>query len=196
MEFWRALSISSISFESSNNVNTYLNVNYPPSVNVAGGLFFDAILPRNQGKWSFCNELFFTSYQFSSRSDNYTDEDRYTINYTEINYAYVKLNSLVRFSYPVGAIRIYANAGMSNGFAINEHNYRRRESKVFSTVRSEELKAIEETRRYEQGLVLGLGARYRRYSLEARHERANGMSEYVTLATPTRRYYLLLGYAF
>ena len=189
-------SISSISFESSNNVNTYLNVDYPPSVNVAGGLFFDAILPRNQGKWSFCNELFFTSYQFSSRSDNYTDEDRYTINYTEINYAYVKLNSLVRFSYPVGAIRIYANAGMSNGFAINEHNYRRRESKVFSTVRSEELKAIEETRRYEQGLVLGLGARYRRYSLEARHQRANGMSEYVTLATPTRRYYLLLGYAF
>ena len=152
--------------------------------------------PETKGNGPFVTNSFSLPISFSSRSDNYTDEDRYTINYTEINYAYVKLNSLVRFSYPVGAIRIYANAGMSNGFAINEHNYRRRESKVFSTVRSEELKAIEETRRYEQGLVLGLGARYRRYSLEARHERANGMSEYVTLATPTRRYYLLLGYAF
>ena len=190
------LSISSMSFRSSASVNTYLEVDYPLSVNVAGGFFFNAVLPRNQGKWSFCNELFFTSYQFSGRSDNYTDEDRYTINYTEIGYAYVKLNSLARFSYPMGQWGVYANVGMSNGLAIREENYRRKESIVFSMKRSEEFKAIEETRRYEQGLVLGLGTRFGRYSLEARHERGNGMSEYTTLGSPTRRYYLLAGFIF
>ncbi len=177
--------------------NAYLvDVNYPASANFAGGLFLEAILPRNQGKWSLYNELLFTSYRLAGRYDNYTDEDRYTINHTEIGHDYIKLNTLVRFSYPVGILRVYTNVGMSNGFAINEVNYRRREEKIFSTERSKTFKAIDDTRRYEQGLVFGLGSRFKRYSLEARYERGNGMSEYTTLKSLTRRFYFLAGFTF
>ena len=187
------MSLTSLGF-SSESFDYLVKAGYAQSINFTMGLFFDIILPRNQRKWSIYNELIFTSYTVKGSYNDFVNEERYTITYTELGYSYLKMNNMVRLKYPVGGFFIYLNAGISNGFAISETNYRRDEIKLYSIENIEEGKALNETRKYEQGYILGLGTKIKKYSFEIRYEKGNGMSEYVTLSSPTKRYYFLLGF--
>ena len=189
------VSLTSLKF-ASDGYEYLVYANYNTSVNFSGGMFFDVILSRNRGKWSINNELIFTTYKVDGQYELYTSEDKYSIAYTTLGYSYLKLNNMVRFKYPVGKFFIYVNGGISNGYAILETNYAKTESKLFTQVRVEEMKALNDTRRYELGFIVGLGVKYKKFSLETRFENGNGMSVYQTLKSSTYRYYGLLGYRF
>ena len=146
------ISIATVNF-GGNDFLYLTNADFSSSINPSAGLFFDFILPRNLGKWSFYNEIIFTSFQIDGSYSDFEHENRYTNSYTEMEYAYLKLNSLARFKYPVGNLFVYINAGISNGFAISETNYLREESKFFTTERLEEGKALNETKRYERAYL-------------------------------------------
>lgn len=160
---------------------------YDPSTNFSTGLFLDVILPRNHGKWSINNELLFSSYKVSGQRG---------INSTEIGYSYLKLNNMVRFKYPVGNLFVYVNAGLSNGFAISETNNKKLYALRNGSPLLTEQKALNDTRKFENGWIFGIGAKHNRFSFEVRYENGNGMSEYQTLSSSTKRYYFLLGYRF
>ena len=187
--------LSILSFSGEGNA-PLVAVEYPSSMNGSVGLSLEVVLPRNQRKWSFHNELLYTSYQTAGRYDDFTNEDRYTITRTELGYSYIKLNNLARFRYPVGKVALFVNVGISNGLVVGETNYRRTETKLYSTERVREEAALADSRRHEQGFLGGLGAQFGRFSLEARYERGNGMSAYTGLRSLTHRYYTLLGYRF
>lgn len=188
------VSATTLSFGSS--AFAYLaKADFSQSTDFAGGLFLDLVLPRNQRKWSVCNELMYTTYQVEGYHNNFVNENNYTVTNTEIGFSYLKLNSMIRFRYPVANVQVYLNAGMSNGLAMSETNYRRRESKLYSSVsRVEEEKALDDIRRYEQGFLLGIGAKFKKYSVETRFEKGNGVSEYTALRSSANRYYFLLSY--
>lgn len=169
---------------------------YNPSVNLSAGFFLDLILPRDQGKWSIYNELLLTTYKVSGSYEEFVTENDYTITTTEIGYSYLNINNLVRFKYPVGQCYLFLNGGISNGFAVSESNYKKEESKFYTTSKVDEGLAINDTRKFEQGYVFGTGFRYDRFSFEIRYEMRNGMSKYVTLNSSTKRYYLQLSYRF
>jgi len=189
-------SLTSLTFHSADeDYYAYLiNAGYPLSVNFSGGLFLDVILSRNQGKWSICNELVFTSYKVNGSYDVYISENKYTYKNTTLGYSYIKLNNLVRYKYPVGNMFIYANAGLSNGYAVSEKNYMKLESKLYNQERIEEGKALKDTRRYELGFLAGLGAKYKRFSFEVRYEYGTGMSAYTALKSSVNRLYFSLGF--
>jgi hypothetical protein len=94
----------------------------------------------------------------------------------------------------VGLSSVFLNLGISNGFAISESNYKKAETKFYSTERIVEERALEEIRKNEQGLVIGAGLKHKRLSLESRYERTNGMSVYLKLNSPINRFYILLGF--
>jgi hypothetical protein len=191
------LSLTSLDFSGKGDSFPYiLNANYHHSVNFSAGLFLDLILPRNQGKWSVCNEIAINSYELTGRYNEYVNENQYTNTYTKIGYSYFKINNMLRFKYPVGGMFIYFNAGISNGFVISETNYMKEESKFYTQDIIAEGKALDETGKHELGYVLGLGAKYKKYLFEIRNEKGNGMSEYLDLTSRTNRYYFLLGYRF
>lgn len=144
--------------------------------------------------WSINNELIFTSYQTSGTRNDFEHENQYTITYTEIGYSYLKLSNMLRFNYPVGSMLFNLNAGISHAIAISETNYRKTESRFFTTENMSEGKAIEGTRSHELGFIVGLGTKFKRYSLDIRYERGNGMSDSHSLNSPTRRFYLFLRY--
>lgn len=173
-----------------------VNAGYQPSVNFTAGLFLDVVFPRNHGKWSINNELICSSYKVDGRYDIYTNENKYTIVYTTIGYTYLKINNMVRFKYPVGKFFLYLNGGLSNGFAITEKNYYQMESKLYDDETVTEGKALNETRKWEFGYLVGLGTKFKKFSLEVRFERANGMSVYENLKSITYRYFCLVGYRF
>jgi hypothetical protein len=125
------------------------------------------------------------------------NENNYTKTTTEIGYSYLKINNLIRFKYPVGHLSIFLNGGISNGFALSETNYKKDVSKYYSsTEKVVEGTAIPETRKYEQGLILGTGVKYNKLSFEVRYEKGNGMSDYLDLSAKTKRFYFLAGFRF
>ncbi|OFX32448.1 MAG: hypothetical protein A2W90_05595 [Bacteroidetes bacterium GWF2_42_66] len=187
------LSLTSLKF---NAIDYLMNADCDPSANLSAGLFFEVIPPRNQRKWSLNNELIFSSYKIKGLYNDYESENRYTIYHTTIGLSYLKMNNMLRYKYPVGNLFVYLNAGISNGFAISEINTVKKESKIYSSERIDEDVILNEIRKYEQGYILGLGTKYKRYSFEVRYENGNGMSVSSQLKSSSNRFYFLLGCKF
>jgi len=190
------MTLTSLEFEGEFDFIYLRSVDYPPSQNFSAGLFLDLILPRNQRKMSIYNELFFTDYNTKGRYDDFENENIYEFYFTEFGYSYIKVNNMFRYKYPIKDLFMYVNIGISNGWAIREKNKLIEEEKFYFTERITETVALEGARKYEQGYILGLGAKFKKYSFDIRYERANGISTYGNLRSIVRRYYFLLGYQF
>jgi len=188
------LSVTSLSF--SGEFSYLVDAEFQQSTNFAGGIAFAFSIPGTNGKLSLYNELNFSSYNIDGYHLNFEHADKYTVSETNLGYSYLKLNNLVRFSYPINRISIFCNAGISNGYGFNESNYQYQEITFFSTFNTKEGKMLEQTRKYEFGFIFGIGAKYQRYSLEYRYEISNGMSDYVFLQAHPKRSFFLLGYTF
>ena len=187
------LSLTSIKF----NAIQYLeNADYKLSANFSAGLFFEIVPPRNQRKWSLCNELMFSSYKIKGLYNDYLNENQYTIYHTTIGLSYLKMNNMLRYKYPVGGFFAYLNVGISNGYAVSETNTLKKEFKIYSSETIGESQALNEIRKYEQGYLIGLGCKYKKCSFEIRYENGNGMSVSSLLKSTTNRVHFLLGYKF
>lgn len=186
---------TSISFRSEKR--EYLSeTEFKPSLNFTYGMYFDFILPRQQGRWSVCNELTFTNYLTTGEYLDFESDEKYTINYTTMGFSYLNLNSMIRFKYPVKKIRIFANAGLSNGVLLKETNIRKREIKYYTEELTEYSHAVKGVREMEQRFNLGLGAQLKKISFEFRYELGNGMAQAIQLTSTTKRFYFIFGYRF
>ncbi len=172
------------------------NSEYDPSANFSAGLFLDVIFPRNFGKWSVYNELLLVSYKVSDSFKEVFNEDRYTVTTTELGYSYLKLNNLLRYKHPVGKWYLFVNGGVSNGYAVSETNYKKIETKLYTSEKVEEEKALDDPRKYIQNLLLGAGVKSGKLSFELRHEKGAGMSKNSYLSSKINRYYFLIGFIF
>jgi hypothetical protein len=183
--------------ELAENFRPYSNVDYNPSYNFSGGIFMDVVMARNQRKWSIYSELLYSDYKATSHVEDRTNENSYSIYDITVGYTYLELNFMLRFTYPLkNDLFVFGNAGLSLGHAISETNLLVTETKFYSTPVISEGSAIKETRLNEQGIIAGVGSRYKKYSFETRFQRSNGMSVYSNLGSKTNQLYVLLGYRF
>jgi len=190
------LSLTNLKFTGSNdNITALINTDYPYSKNFTFGGFFNIILPRKQGRLSFNNELIFTSYKVSGMNLDSYNVYIYTNTYSSIGYSYIKLNNLFKIKFPVKKIFLYIDGGISNGIAVSESSYIRVESQTYSIKNISESSLID-PRKWERGVLLGLGSNIKSFSFEFRFERADGMSRYVDSSSPVKRYFFILGYKF
>lgn len=148
----------------------YIKARFGPSTNLTAGLSIDLAMAGRLRDWSFYNELMFSSYQAGQYVGPY-----FSNSWATFDFKYIRLNSLVRFR----PSWFYLNAGISNSYVL--HGY----SSIF-----------EDIRKYEIGILAGVGVRYRHFSLEVRGEIGDGMSPYVNMIAETHRIQLLLGYSF
>ena len=172
-----------------------INTNYPSSKIFTFGGFFNIILSRKQGKWSINNELIFSSYKVSGMNLDYYNVNIYTNTYSSIGYSYLKLNNLLKLKFPVKKIFLYIDGGISNGIAVSETSNIRVESHTYS-VNDILVSSLINTRKWEKGVLLGLGSNIRSFSFEFRVERADGMSWYIDSSSPVKRYFFIMGYTF
>ena len=95
----------------------------------------------------------------------------------------------------VKKIFLYIDGGISNGIAVSETSNIRVESHTYS-VNDILVSSLINTRKWEKGVLLGLGSNIRSFSFEFRVERADGMSWYIDSSSPVKRYFFILGYKF
>ena len=191
------ISLTSLKFTSWSELFDYVvKTNYKTSRDFSAGLAINLVLPWSQSKFSIDNDFLFSTYKFRNTIENIRDKNIYTYITTELDYSYLKINNLVSYKYPIGNVFLFCKAGISNGFAVNETNYKKTESFVYSVSYTSEGPALKYTRKLETSLVFGTGIKYKKLSCEARYEKGNGMSDIINLTSSTSRYYFLLGYRF
>jgi hypothetical protein len=190
------LSVTSLNFTGDNNLNNLVSSKFNSSKNFAAGIFFNIIVPRNHGRLSIYNELGYTSYSVNGFFNNTTSGTDYTNTYTTIEYSYLKMSNLLRYKYPIGKLFAFINVGVSNGLVIGGSNKQKVESKYYDTKSDVEYNALGEIRNYEQGILIGLGLKCKKYSFECRYENGSGITNYQEVKSRTSRCYFLLGYRF
>jgi hypothetical protein len=81
------------------------------------------VFPRQRGRISLNNELTYSSYQ-NGRVIIYINvnpfiKEEYTY---EFQYAYVKMNNMLRYKFFLNNLIIFVNGGISNGFVVDDVN--------------------------------------------------------------------------
>jgi hypothetical protein len=185
--------VSIIEFKSDNN-KVLVNTNYNPSVNFSGGISANLILPRNHKKWSIYADLIYTRYSFEGSYVDYLNENNYTITETGISFSYFKINTMLRFTYPMRNFQIFLNGGLSNGLGRELKNVKIRNATFYQTNNISIEEAIGKVRINELGYTLGVGVKRKRFLFEYRFEYGDGMSADMFLGAKLIRHYILLGY--
>lgn len=166
------ISITKLKFVGNNpELKKYLDFETPNSIKFSGGLYMDVVLARNAKKWSLYNELLLSSYENKGvHLEEYTHENNYYLIDTQLGYTYLKLNTMVRFKYPVkNDFSVFLNAGIFNGFMLTETNSVKKDHMFWDT-HSLYDDPITNTSKYGIGYLGGIGSSFRKYSIEARFE--------------------------
>ncbi len=191
------VSFTKLKFKGDNNAEKYFtDVNYPMSTNFTGGVALEIVIPRNFGRWSLNNELLYSSYSTSGSYKEVTHEDRYIITDVKFAFTYLKLNNMLRYSFPIRNAVLFADLGFSNGFMLSNTNRKIKTNVLFDQVDVTESAAIDDLRKHEQSLFIGIGIKYKKFSGEVRYETGNGFTSYNYIWSSTNRYFVLLSYIF
>lgn len=164
------------------------------SVRPTGGFFLNIVIPRTRKSFLIVNELTYSSYKISGQFRTEVNPENFTT--TDFTFAinHARVNNLVRYRISRGNAFFYANVGISNGFIISEDNRFFTRTQFYTDVYTKEEKL--ETRKHDQGIIIGIGAGLRKFGLEARFENSNGNSSYVSTTSNVRRIALLVSYKF
>jgi len=187
------LSASTLSFEG--RLADFIDkTNYKTSIDFTAGIYYTLVLPRGMGKWAVNNELLFYNYKAKGSYTNFINTNSYSIYNPEIEISYFRLNNMVRYKHSVGDIFVFFNLGISNGIIISENDKLIKEIKSYQIETIVESKLLESVRKLESGFNIGLGAEFKKYSIEIRYEHGNGMSDYWDLNSPVNKFFFLFGY--
>lgn len=187
------INLATVKFKSTYH-ESIVNTKFDLGTSFAFGVAADFVLPRNNRKWSFDNELLYVHYKLNGTYEKYINDNNYTIASSTLAYSYIKLNNMFRYKIYSGNFNLFVNAGISNGIAFNEINENTTFVNLYSVETTSKGKFLNDTRRYEQGYLLGFGGIYKIFSFEFRYEHGSGMSDVFTINSQTKRYYFLFGF--
>jgi hypothetical protein len=165
------------------------------STRPTAGLFLNIVIPRTRKHLLIANELSYASYKISGQSRTDINPENFTTTDFTLALGHVKLNNLVRYKVLRQNAFFYVNAGISNGFLISEKNHYLARTQFYADVHVKETEALE-TRKHEQGFLVGIGGGVRKLGFEVRFENGNGNSNYSSITSSVKRYSLLAHYRF
>jgi hypothetical protein len=172
----------------------------PMTLAGTGGVSLNLILPRTQKKWSIYNDLLYFSY--TANTNNLIIGQYSSTYYSNIksyfNFSYLKLNTMVRYTFAQSKVQPYIGLGLSNGIALKaENTYLQSNftSGTDATLITDNM--IDKIRQYEQGVILDFGFfPIKKVGINARAEISNGFSPFSSLNTSVSSLYLMLHYTF
>lgn len=174
-----------------NSFRTISNADYSTSTNFSGGIYLNIVFPQQNKKFSLYNELLYSTFNVEGTYSEDYSFDYYGNYYNRIGFSYLKLNTMFRYYLPVASIRVFINAGMSNGLTIQHTLYQKEDSRFITTItQNETSQSLNNYRSHEEGFLLGAGVQKKRFSLNLRLEMGSGILDVIS----STRYFILLGY--
>ena len=128
------------------------------------GIGVEVILPRSRKSWSFNNDFVYRYYSI---------EDKFEAKQ-------IKLFTAVRYRLPVGTVRPFLGAGITNAYAMSGKSTPARTTPDF--------------RKYEQGFLIECGVTHKRVFGVLRYEKSDGFSPYLSTATKFSNIYAGVGF--
>lgn len=146
------------------------------------GVFYEFKLPSKLNQYSFYNELFYSTYRMKGEYFTESDVAGYYQSYKSnflMSVGYIGLNNMFHYQKQLSNYSIFANIGIGNGLILHvTNNQKNTEINVNNVILKDSEKVLDELRRHEQKIILGLGAKYKRFGLELRGVVGNGFSPY------------------
>ncbi|UBM59237.1 PorT family protein [Marinilongibacter aquaticus] len=188
---------TSVKFDGKGTPNV-LSGGTPTDYGPTGGIFWNIGIPRTKQRFSFQNEVLFSSYSVSGSRLKIEYGDRREEEFYKLGLSYMKLNVLFRaYLVQKNNFGIYCNAGMSNGFVVSaENEHATGITSSSGTERIDHGELMNNIRKYEQGFVGGIGVKVSHVGFEARYENANGMSPFEFMKSTVQRLSFLVAYQF
>lgn len=169
-------------------------VPFKASTGFTAGASFDIVFPRQRGRLSLNNELMYSSYATEGTYRYVNSPSTYDDYFYKFGYSYIKLNNMLRYKFITNSVKFFVNGGITTGVAIKEvntlnlvHDYN-----GYKVTRNQA--GYENSRKYEIGMLLGVGARKNRASIEVRAEKSSGPFQSSSYKADVMRYTALLGY--
>lgn len=176
--------------------NAAIQHNEDRSNKISAGVTLELVLPRMQKKLSIYNELIYSSYNTKSTSRQIEHDSLYYDLSSELGLTYIRLNNLIRYSYPLKSMKIFANVGVANAIAIQTKNELTTVKTFYTQVTTEDSNLIDDIRKHEQAFLLGAGMNIKNMGFELRYEQGNGTSPFTGLKSLTKTFNFLLSYRF
>lgn len=147
------------------------NQEFDNSTDFTVGLYYEYVIPKNRGQWSIMNEVTFSRYEtFNYYESSNTNFD---FNFSRsIGFSLININHMIRKSIPIGKLSIFLNGGISNSWNIHEiTNSTTRESifKLNDISTITESPTFNELKKYQFGVILGVGVKKEKISIDIRH---------------------------
>ncbi|RPD38736.1 outer membrane beta-barrel protein [Chitinophaga barathri] len=164
------------------------NGKYGGKISPVLGLFLDIPISRNRQKFSWNNEVVYTSRAMAS---NFM---RNGLNYSvDVDLQYIQVQTMVKYTYPKGNLRPYVNAGVAGAISIGGKDELRRTGEFNSYIPPAE-KALDGGREFMLPLMAGVGVRYNKLHAEARFVLPHNISPFLALDSQITGVQLLVRY--
>lgn len=189
------VALSAFNFRGGNGSLTGVStIDFSQSINPVGGLFLEIVFPRNRQRSSLVSELLYTSYQVEGTSEQIANTINQTTYSVDLDYSYAKFNLLFRHKYPLNAMDLFVNVGLSNGYALTNNSYQKKAIVNGGVDFIHEDSPMATFSKYEQGMIIGIGSLYKNFSFEARYDAGNGMSRIPNFRSNSKRFSALVSY--
>ena len=138
------------------------------SVSPIIGINYNYVLPRNQGRFSIYNDLFFSRVKIKGEYVKYQDADINSKTTYSVSSTFFLLNSVVRYKFPIKNFFTFINAGISNNFNLSLYNNKKVENKFYTTETVEEFGFNRGFSHDVFEFTHGFGFQYKRLSIDIR----------------------------
>lgn len=169
---------------------------------LGGGIAMQVANPSMSEKLSLIVELLYAPYRFEGKVEGTYNTGRTTSYDLLFDLNYLKLPLQLRYTFPKGKVRPFANIGPSYSYAVHSKRVESRYSSFHSTSYSEEKEALpgSEFKSHMFGAVAGVGIVYpirtKTLFLETRYETTEGISMLLSLPSSIKTFSLMAGYKF
>ncbi len=162
-----------------------------PSLSPAIGGALDITFRRSFKHWSLNSELMYTYIDTKNESNLVSG---YESTSWILKYSYISMNNMFRYQYEFGKLQIFANFGMTNGYAISMQSIENTTNPITNETKTSDMGL---DRKLEFGILYGIGGRFmKKYQFELRYQTSSGMSPYFTAPSGIRRWFILFSYRF
>ncbi|WP_230407070.1 outer membrane beta-barrel protein [Pontibacter cellulosilyticus] len=165
-------------------------------IGYTAGASFQFTFPRNHGRYSLLAEVMYKPLKIKGtyKEVNPADKEVYVLTTANYDMDYAGLNILGRVMFGTPSkIRPYINAGLGNNLMLANNSHQLREVHIYSNVTTYE-NQMSNVRKFEESLILGVGAESKRFASEIRYERGSGFSPVGEIKTIRNAVALKLSY--